>query len=98
MQELKDKASLNEVFLPEPLPIDDIKVLPKGSYSNNPPYLSLQNLHIIRCELQYATSVKLKKISDFIFGVKNSHDLRLATLLKILQKQFKDNICYKPTC
>lgn len=85
VQELKDKASLNEVFLPEPLPIDDIKVLPKGSYSNNPPYLSLQNLHIIRCELQYATSVKLKKISDFIFGVKNSHDLRLATLLKILQ-------------
>lgn len=86
VQELKDKASLNEVFLPEPLPIDDIKVLPKGSYSNNPPYLSLQNLHIIRCELQYATSVKLKKISDFIFGVKNSHDLRLATLLNLLQQ------------
>ena len=87
VQELKDKAALNEIYLREPLPLKDVNILPKGAYSNNPPYLSLNNLHIIRCELQYATSVKLKKISDFIFNTKNSHDLRLSTLLNLLKKQ-----------
>lgn len=86
LQELKDKASLVEIYLHKPLPIDDIKFLPKGSYSNNPPCLSLRNLHILRCELQYATSVKLKKISDFIFDTKDSHDLRLGTLLDLLKE------------
>lgn len=87
VQELKDKAALNEIYLREPLPLKDVNILPKGAYSNNPPYLSLNNLHILRCELQYATSVKLKKISDFIFDTKNSHDLRLATLLNLLKEQ-----------
>ena len=86
VQNLKDKASLVDIYLREPLSIDDVKFLPKGAYSNNPPYLCLRNLHILRCELQYATSVKLKKISDFIFGTKNSHDLRLGTLLDLLQE------------
>lgn len=70
VQELKDKAALNEIYLRDPLPLKDVNILPKGAYSNNPPYLSLNNLHILRCELQYATSVKLKKISDFIFDTK----------------------------
>lgn len=87
VQELKDKAALNEIYLREPLPLKDVNILPKGAYSNNPPYLSLNNLHILRCELQYATSVKLKKISDFIFDTKNSHDLRLATLINLLKEQ-----------
>lgn len=87
VQELKDKAYLNDIYLPVPLPLEDVNILPKGACSNNPPYLSLNNLHIIRCELQYATSVKLKKISDFIFDTKNSHDLRLPTLLNLLKKQ-----------
>lgn len=87
VQELKDKAALNEIYLREPLPLKNVNILPKGAYSNNPPYLSLNNLHILRCELQYATSVKLKKISDFIFDTKNSHDLRLATLLNLLKEQ-----------
>lgn len=85
VQELKDKATLNEIYLRDPLPLKEVKILPKGAYCNNPPYLCLNNLHIIRCELQYATSVKLKKISDFIFDTKNSHDLRLATLLDLLK-------------
>lgn len=87
VQELKDKAALNEIYLRDPLPLKDVNILPKGAYSNNPPYLSLNNLHILRCELQYATSVKLKKISDFIFDTKNNHDLRLATLLNLLKEQ-----------
>lgn len=87
VQELKDKATLNEIYLRDPLPLKEVKILPKGAYCNNPPYLCLNNLHIIRCELQYATSVKLKKISDFIFDTKNSHDLRLATLLNLLKEQ-----------
>lgn len=87
VQELKDKSALNEIYLRDPLPLKDVNILPKGAYSNNPPYLSLNNLHILRCELQYATSVKLKKISDFIFDTKNNHDLRLATLLNLLKEQ-----------
>ena len=87
VQELKDKAALNEIYLRDPLPLKDVNILSKGAYSNNPPYLSLNNLHILRCELQYATSVKLKKISDFIFDTKNNHDLRLATLLNLLKEQ-----------
>lgn len=87
VQELKDKAALNEIYLRDPLPLKDVNILPKWAYSNNPPYLSLNNLHILRCELQYATSVKLKKISDFIFDTKNNHDLRLATLLNLLKEQ-----------
>ena len=83
----KYKAALNEIYLRYPLPLKDLNILSKGAYSNNPPYLSLNNLHILRCELQYATSVKLKKISDFIFDTKNNHDLRLATLLNLLKEQ-----------
>lgn len=87
VQELKDKAALNEIYLRDPLPLKEVNILPKGAYSNNPPYLSLNNLHLLRCELQYATSVKLKKLSDFIFDTKNNHDLRLATLLNLLKEQ-----------
>lgn len=87
VQELKDKAALNEIYLREPLLLKDVNILPKGAYSTHPPYLTLDNLHILRCELQYATSVKLKKISDFIFDKKGSLDLRLATLLNLLKKQ-----------
>lgn len=61
VQELKDKAYLNDINLPVPLPMEDVNILPKRCYNNKPPYLSLNNLHIIRCELQYATSVKLKR-------------------------------------
>lgn len=86
VQELKDKASLVDIYLRESLLKDDINILPKASYSNNPPYLSLQNLHILRCELQYANSIKLKKISDFIFDTNDSHDFRLGTLLDLLQQ------------
>ena len=87
VQELKDKAYLNDIYLPVPLPLEDVSILPKGAYSNNLSCLCLNNLHIIRCELQYATSVKLKKISDFIFNTKGSHELRLATLLNLLKEQ-----------
>ena len=84
VQELRDKASLNDIFLPSPLPIDR-NILPIGAYHNSPPYLSLQHLHILRCELKYANSKKLKNISDFISNTTNSHDLRLATLLDLLK-------------
>lgn len=87
VQELKDKAYLNDINLPVPLPMEDVNILPKRCYNNNPRYLTLNNLHIIRCELQYATSVKLKKISDFIFNTNNSNDLRLSTLLNLLKEQ-----------
>lgn len=87
VQELKDKAYLNDIYLPAPLPLEDVNILPKRAYSTHLPNLALDNLHIIRCELQYATSVKLKKISDFIFDTKNNHDLRLATLLNQLKEQ-----------
>lgn len=87
VQELKDKAYLNDIYLPVHLPPEDVCMLPKRAYSNNLSCLGLNNLHIIRCELQYATSVKLKKISDFIFNTKDSHDLRLATLLNLLKEQ-----------
>lgn len=87
VQELKDKAYLNDIYLPVPLTLEDVSILPKGAYINNLSCLCLNNLHIIRCELQYATSVKLKKISDFIFNTKDSHDLRLATLLNLLKEQ-----------
>lgn len=71
VQELKNKAALNEIYLRVPLPLKEVNILPKWACSNNPPYLSPNNLHIIRCELQYATSVKLK---------------RFLTLFSILQK------------
>ena len=87
VQELKDKAYLNDIYLPVPLPLEDVSILPKRAYSTHLPNLALDNLHIIRCELQYATSVKLKKISDFIFNTKGSDDLRLATLLNLLKEQ-----------
>lgn len=87
VQELKDKASLNDIYLREPLIVDDINKLPKGSYSSHPPYLQLRNLHILRCELQYANSIKLRKVSDFIFKKKNSEDLRLSTLLDLQREQ-----------
>ncbi|RAI14117.1 MAG: hypothetical protein DK841_03255 [Candidatus Melainabacteria bacterium] len=87
VQELRDKASLNDIFLPSPLSPIDRDILPIGAYHNSQPYLSLQNLHILRCELQYAYSKKLKNISDFISNTTNSHDLRLATLLDLLQEE-----------
>ncbi|MCM1266175.1 MAG: hypothetical protein NC200_08260 [Candidatus Gastranaerophilales bacterium] len=87
VQELLDKASLSDIYLREPLSLEDINILPKSAYSGNPPNLLLRNLHILRCELQYANSVKLKKISDFLFNIKNSHDLRFATLLNLLKEQ-----------
>lgn len=87
VQELKDKAYLNDIYLPVPLPLEDVSILPKRAYNSHLPNLALDNLHILRCELQYANSIKLKKISDFISNATNSHDLRLATLLDLLQEE-----------
>ena len=86
VQDLKDKANLRELFLREELDVEDIQQIPITAYNKSNKYLNLHNLHILRCELQYAESTKLRKISDFITNKKDSKNLKLSTLLNLLMQ------------
>lgn len=84
VQELKDKAGINEVYL-RLTPEDKNQYL--KAYQAEANCLLLKRINILRCELQYAHSHKLKTLEDFLLKTNNAKKLHLATLLDLLKEQ-----------
>ena len=84
VQELKDKANINEVYL-RLTPEDKSQYL--KAYQAEANCLLLQRLNILRCEFQYAHSHKLKIVENFLLNIDNANKLHLATLLDLLMEQ-----------
>ncbi len=89
VQELLDKASLKQVALKYPLSDDEISLLPKNAYNAETKELNLNNLHILRCELQYKYT-KLKGIAN-ILSNKTEDNISLYIFCELL----KENQLYK---
>ena len=84
VQELRDKAGINEVYL-RLAPKDKNQYL--KAYQAEANCLLLQRLNILRCELQYSHSHKLKILEGFLLKTNNANKLHLATLLDLLKEQ-----------
>lgn len=109
IQELLDKANLDNIYLKEPLSKEVIKELKSYNVFYNREFnrLSLNNLNLLRCELQYKYKEKIKPLANFLNG--NTDDtLTVATLMDLLAenqlyekldtfyvKQLKEVIFYK---
>lgn len=87
VQELKDKANLYNVQLKKPLLEEEISLLPNELYFEEGQLLKLNKLNILRCELQYSESSKLKIVEDYITKTKGNKRLKLVTLLNFLKKR-----------
>lgn len=86
-QQLKDKAGFKYVILKTPLSDEEKRLVAGKHYNEGNGYLKISELNIARLELQYATSSKIKKLSNFITGNKNDTELNLSTLLVLLQER-----------
>lgn len=86
-QQLKDKAGFKYVILKTPLSKEEIQLVSLKNYNEETGFLKISELNFARLELQYATSSKLKKLSNFITGNNNDTELNLSTLLDLLQER-----------
>lgn len=84
-QQLKDKAGFEYVILKAPLNETEKRLIPLKYYSEQTGYLRISKLNIVRLELQYANSSKIKKLSQFI-TCKEDTGLQLCTLLDLLEE------------
>ena len=68
VRELSDKANLKEIWLKEPLSKEEIKMIKTlgVTYKSKRKILSLSNLNLLRCELQYRYKEKIKPLAQFL--------------------------------
>ncbi len=88
VQQLKDKIGGWYIDLKQPI---NPKILPFGTTSQDGGRLYLNDdLHILRAELQYKYSTKLKKLAQFIENNKEETTLRLSLFIRLME----DDILY----
>ena len=86
-QQILNKTGMKYIQLKEHLTENEINQLPKNTYSKNDQKLHIENLNMLRCELQYSNSNKLNKLENFILGTKDKTTLKLSTLLDLLEQR-----------
>lgn len=87
VQELIDKANIDHIHPKIPLLKDEIKELKLHDvfYKRKFNRLSLLNLNLLRCELQYKYKEKIKPLANFL-NCNTNDTLTVATLMDLLTK------------
>ena len=85
VRELSDKANLKEIWLKEPLSKKEIEVIKTlgVTYKSKRKILSLSNLNLLRCELQYKYKEKIKPLAKFLNN-DTDETLTLANIVDLL--------------
>ena len=85
VRELSDKANLKEIWLKEPLSNKEIEMIKTLSvtYKRKRKILSLYNLNLLRCELQYRYKEKIRPLAKFLNN-DTDESLTMANIVDLL--------------